>query len=134
MGSCPTKANKSPRHAATSPFITDPPVTEARNAMPSMENMKYWGEPTDKTRGLTIGIEIARHQPPEIATPNELNRAGPRAPPATASLAVGWRAKTMEAVMGSPGTPNRIEVMSPVVAVTAVSPRRNEKAATGVIG
>jgi hypothetical protein len=40
----------------------------------------------------------------------------------------------MEAVMGSPGTPNRIEVMSPVVAVTAVIPRRKEKASTGVIG
>ena len=35
--------------------------------------------------------------------------------------------------MGSPGTPKRIEVMSPVVAVTAVIPRRKEKASTGVI-
>src|SRR5262245_15461420 len=39
----------------------------------------------------------------------------------------------MEAVIGSPGTPNRIEVMLPVVAVTAAIPRRKEKASTGLI-
>src|SRR5262249_28580284 len=118
----------------TSPFITDPPVREARNAMPSMENMKYWGEPTDKTRGLTIGIEIARHKAPKIAPTNELIRAAPRARPASPFFAMGWPSTTMEAEMGSAGTRNRIEVMSTVVAVTAVIQRRNEKASTGVIG
>ena len=41
MGSSPTNEKKSPRHAARSPLVTDPPVREARNVMPSMENMKY---------------------------------------------------------------------------------------------
>ena len=113
--------------------MTDRPVREARNAMPSMANMKYWGDPTDKTRGLTIGIEIARHNAPKIAPTSELIRAAPRARPASPFFAMGWPSTTMEAVMGSPGTPKRIEVMSPVVAVTAVIPRRKEKASTGVI-
>src|SRR4026207_349417 len=39
----------------------------------------------------------------------------------------------MDAVMGSPGTPKRIEVMSPAVAVPAVLPRRKEKGSTGLI-
>ena len=102
--------------------------------MPSMANMKYWGEPTDKTRGLTAGMQIARHNAPKIAPTNELIRAAPRARPASPFFAMGWPSTTMEAVMGSPGTPKRIEVMSPVVAVTAVIPRRKEKASTGVIG
>src|SRR5262249_45700593 len=96
VGSRPTKASKSPRHAATSPFVTDRPVREARNAMPSMENMKYWGEPTDKTRGLTIGIEIARHNAPKIAPTNELIRAAPRARPASPFFAMGWPLSTPE--------------------------------------
>ena len=37
----------------------------------------------------------------------------------------------VEAVVPSPGTPNRIEVMSPVVAVTAFEPKRNAKAEVG---
>ena len=101
--------------------------------MPSMANMKYWGDPTDKTRGLTTGMEIARHNAPKIAPTSELIRAAPRARPASPFFAMGWPSTTMEAVMGSPGTPKRIEVMSPVVAVTAVIPRRKEKASTGVI-
>jgi hypothetical protein len=123
----------SPRHAATSPFVTDSPVREARNATPSMASMKYWGEPTDKTRGFTSGIQIARHNAPKIAPTNELIRAAPRARPASPFFAMGWPSTTMEAVMGSPGTPNRIEVMLPVVAVTAAIPRRKEKASTGDI-
>jgi hypothetical protein len=39
----------------------------------------------------------------------------------------------VDAVVGSPGTPKRIEVMSPVVAVTAAIPRRKAKASTGFI-
>jgi hypothetical protein len=37
------------------------------------------------------------------------------------------------AVVGSPGTPKRMEVMSPVVFVTAAIPRRKAKAWTGFI-
>ncbi len=37
------------------------------------------------------------------------------------------------AVVGSPGTPKRIEVMSPVVASTDAMPRRMAKASTGFI-
>ncbi len=102
--------------------------------MPSMANMKYCGEPTDKTKGLTAGMQIARHSAPNIAPTNELINAAPRARPASPFFAMGWPSTSMEAVMGSPGTPKRIDVMSPVVAVTAVIPRRNEKASTGVIG
>src|SRR5262245_5099089 len=134
MGSRPTKANKNPRQAAMSPLMTDPPVREARNATPRMANMKYWGEPTDKTSGLTSGMEIARHNAPKIAPTNELIRAAPRARPASPFLAMGWPSTSMEAVMASPGTPNRIDVMLPVVAVTAAIPRRKEKASTGDIG
>jgi hypothetical protein len=39
----------------------------------------------------------------------------------------------VEAVVGSPGTPNRTDVMSPVVAVTAVMPSKNAKASTADI-
>ena len=63
--------------------------------------MKYWGEPTDKTSGLTSGMEIARHNAPKIAPTNELIRAAPRARPASPFFAMGWPSTTMEAVMGS---------------------------------
>src|SRR5206468_5226799 len=39
----------------------------------------------------------------------------------------------VDAVVGSPGTPKSTEVISPVVAVTAVIPRRNAKASTADI-
>jgi hypothetical protein len=39
----------------------------------------------------------------------------------------------VEAVVGSPGTPNRTDVISPVVAVTAVIPRRKANAYTAFI-
>ena len=39
----------------------------------------------------------------------------------------------VDAVVGSPGTPNSTEVMSPVVAVTAVMPSRKANASTAFI-
>jgi len=44
-----------------------------------------------------------------------------------------WPSTIVDAVVGSPGTPNRTEVMSPVVAVTAVIPNRKAKASTADI-
>jgi hypothetical protein len=41
--------------------------------------------------------------------------------------------RTVAAVVPSPGTPKRIDVMSPVVATTECIPRRNAKASTGLI-
>jgi hypothetical protein len=113
--------------------VTDPPVKDARNAKPSMANMKYCGDPTDRTRGRTIGIQIARHNAPKIAPTNEAISAAPSARPASPFLAMGWPSTSIEAVMGSPGTPKRIDVMSPVVAVTAVIPSRKENASTGLM-
>ncbi len=46
---------------------------------------------------------------------------------------MGWPSTIVEAVVGSPGIPKRIDVMSPVVLVTAAIPRRNANASTGVI-
>ena len=63
----------------------------------------------------------------------KLMSAAPRARPASPFLAMGWPSTMVAAVMPSPGTPNRIDVMSPVVAVTAFEPRRNANAVVGSI-
>ena len=46
---------------------------------------------------------------------------------------MAWPSTIVDAVVGSPGTPNKTEVMSPVVAVTAVMPSRKAKASTAFI-
>ncbi len=60
-------------------------------------------------------------------------RTAPRALPASPFLAMEWPSTIVDAVVGSPGTPNKTEVMSPVVAVTAVIPKRKANASTADI-
>ena len=60
-------------------------------------------------------------------------RAAPSARPASPRLAIGWPSTTVAAESPSPGTPNRMDVMSPVVAATECMPRRKANASTGVI-
>ena len=95
--------------------------------------MKNSGEPNVSTSGRTTGMARARAKAPNTAPKSELMIAAPSARPASPFLAMGWPSTIVEAVVGSPGIPNRIEVMSPVVLVTAAIPRRNANASTGVI-
>jgi hypothetical protein len=79
------------------------------------------------------GIARARQTAPKIAPTKELIRAAPSARPASPFFAMGWPSTIVAAVVGSPGTPKRMEVISPVVPVTADMPRRKAKASTGDI-
>ena len=96
--------------------------------------MKNSEEPMESTSGCTMGIARASAKAPKTAPTSELMSAAPRArarfPP---SSPWGWPSTMVAAVMPSPGTPKRIEVMSPVVAVTALEPRRNANAVVGSI-
>ena len=95
--------------------------------------MKNSGEPKVSTSGRTMGRARASTRAPNTAPNSELVMAAPRARPASPSLAIGWPSTMVDAVVGSPGMPNRIDVMSPVVLVTAAIPSRNANASTGVI-
>ncbi len=126
-------ANHSPRQPATSPFTRASPLSEATNVMPSSASMKNSGEPKVSTSGRTIGMASASTRAPKTAPKSERMMAAPSARPASPFLAMGWPSTIVEAVVGSPGIPKRIDVMSPVVLVTAAIPRRNANASTGVI-
>ena len=95
--------------------------------------MKNSEEPMDSTSGCTMGIARASAKAPKIAPTSELISAAPRARPASPFFAMGWPSTMVAAVMPSPGTPKRMEVISPVVAVTALEPRRNANAVVGSI-
>ena len=60
---------------------------------------------------------------PKTAPMSELIIAAPRARPASPFFAMAWPSTIVAAVVGSPGILNRIDVMSPVVAVTAEHPQ-----------
>jgi len=87
----------------------------------------------ERTRGRTIGMASARAKAPKIAPSRELIKAAPRARPPSPFLAIGWPSTIVDAVIASPGIPKSIEVISPVVAVTAAIPSRKEKASTASI-
>ena len=87
----------------------------------------------ERTSGAAIGIAAAKTKAPKIAPTSELISAAPKARPASPFLAMGWPSTIVEAVVPSPGTPNRIEVISPVVAVTAFDPNRKANADVGSI-
>ena len=126
-------ANHRPRQPATRPFTRASPLSEATNVIPSSASMKNSGEPKVSTSGRTIGMASASTRAPKTAPKSELMMAAPSARPASPFLAMGWPSTIVEAVVGSPGIPKRIDVMSPVVLVTAAIPRRNANASTGVI-
>ena len=133
IGSSPTVARRRPIAAAVSPFITDPPLREARKVTPSMASMKNSGEPMERTKGRITGMASAKAKAPKMAPSRELIKAAPKARPASPFLAMGWPSTMVDAVIASPGIPKRIEVMSPVVAVTAAIPSRKAKASTASI-
>jgi len=101
--------------------------------MPSTASMKNSGEPRVSTSGRTMGIASPRTRAPNTAPMSELIIAAPRARPASPFFAMAWPSTMVAAVVGSPGMPNRMDVMSPVVAVTASMPRRKANASIGVI-
>ena len=80
-----------------------------------------------------MGMARARANAPNTAPTSELMSAAPRARPASPFFAMGWPSTMVAAVIPSPGTPKRIEVISPVVAVTALEPKRNANAVVGSI-
>jgi len=102
-------------------------------AMPTMASMKSSGEPNVSTRGRTTGMASARASAPTTAPTRELIRAAPSARPASPFLAIAYPSRTVAAVVPSPGTPKRTEVISPVVATTECIPRRKAKASAGLI-
>src|SRR5438128_1768214 len=132
-GSSPIVASQSPRSPATRPFKMASPESEATNVMPSRASMKNSGEPNVSTSGRTIGIARASTIAPNAAPNSELMIAAPSALPVSPFFAIAWPSTIVAAVVGSPGMPKRIDVMSPVVLVTAAIPRRNANASTGFI-
>jgi len=95
--------------------------------------MKNSGEPIISTRGRTMGMAAASASAPKMAPTSELMSDAPRARPASPFFAMGCPSTIVDAVIASPGIPNRMDVMSPVVAVTADIPRRNANASTACI-
>ena len=88
----------------------------------------------ERTSGAAMGIARAKTKSAKnSARPRELISAAPKARPASPFLAIGWPSTIVDAVVPSPGTPKRIEVISPVVAVTAFDPKRKAKADVGSI-
>ena len=111
------------------PLSTSSPLRAATNEIPNNESMKNSGEPKERTSGRTIGIATA----PNIAPTRELMRTAPNALPASPFRAIACPSTIVDAVVGSPGTPNKTDVISPVVAVTAVMPSKKAKASTADI-
>ncbi len=126
-------ASMRPSPAAVKPLTIARPLSDAINVTPNMASMKNSGERMDNTSGRTTGIARARAKAPNTAPTSELVRAAPRARPASPFFAMGWPSTMVAAVMPSPGMPNKMDVMSPVVAVTAEMPSRNAKASTACI-
>ena len=120
-----------PMPPAIMPLSTFAPLTVAMNKMPSNASAKNSGDAKLSTSGRMIGMASASMKAPMTAPTRELISAAPSARPASPFLAMGWPSRMVAAEMDSPGTPNRMEVMSPVVAVTASIPSRKAKADTG---
>ena len=133
MGSRPMVARTSPKAPVHNPLSMLPPLRDATKVIPRSASMKNSEEPMESTRGCTMGMARARAKAPKTAPTSELMSAAPRARPASPFFAMGWPSTMVAAVMPSPGTPKRIDVISPVVAVTALEPRRNANAVVGSI-
>ncbi len=89
LGSIPMVAINKPVQPAIKPRVRDSPLRAAIKLMPSSASIKNSGEPRDSTSGVTMGIEAARTKAPTTAPIRELNRAAPRARPASPFLAMG---------------------------------------------
>ena len=123
----------SPSPPASTPLSLLSPLSAARKQIPRIAREKNSGDLKDSTSGVTMGMAAAREKAPTMAPTSELMSAAPRARPASPFLAMGWPSMMVAVDTTSPGTPNRIEVMSPVVPVTAYIPSRNANACTGSI-
>src|SRR5215510_11640256 len=132
-GSSPIVASQRPSAPASKPLMSASPLRDATNVMPRSASMKNSGEPSASTSGRTTGIARPRTSAPNTAPTSELIIAAPSARPASPFFAIAWPSTIVAAVVGSPRIPNRIEVISPVVAVTASIPSRNANASIGVI-
>ncbi len=106
-------------------------LSEAMKARPTMASMKSSGEPKVSTSGRTTGMARASAAAPISAPISEAVSAAPSARPAWPFFAMAWPSRMIAAVVASPGTPNRIEVMSPVVVTTECMPSRKAKASAG---
>ena len=103
------------------------------NAIPTMDNIKNSGEPNVNTSGRTTGMASAKAAAPTMAPIKELVREAPNARPACPFFAIAWPSRMVATVVASPGMPNRMEVISPVVATTECIPRRKANACTGAM-
>jgi len=103
------------------------------HARPTMMIRNSSGDPKVSTSGRTMGTEIASIAAPIRAPRSEAVSEAPSARPASPFFAIGCPSTTVAAESPSPGTPNRIEVMSPVVAATECIPSRKANASTGDI-
>ena len=133
IGSSPIVASQRPRPPAIRPGRSASPLSAATKVMPRTVSMKNSGDPKASTSGRTSGMASPRTSAPKTAPTSELIMAAPRARPASPRLAIACPSTIVAAEVGSPGMPNRIDVMSPVVLVTESMPRRNANASTGVI-
>src|SRR5205809_3196722 len=133
MGSNPMVASIRPIPPETMPLRMSSPLRAATKVIPRSESMKNSGEPKERTSGATVGTATAIATALNTVPTRELMRTAPRARPAAPFLAMEWPSTIVDAVVGSPGTPNKTEVMSPVVAVTAVIPKRKANASTADI-
>ena len=134
--SCPIVERSRPKSPMAKPRSwprRPSPLSDVMHASPITETMNSSGEPNVSTSGRTIGTDTANVAAPITAPSSELMRAAPSARPASPRLAIGCPSTTVAAERASPGTPNRIDVMSPVVAATECMPRRKANASTGVI-
>ena len=126
-------ASMRPMPPATMPLSGSSPLNEATKDMPSNESMKNSGEPKESTSGRMTGMAAPRATPAKMAPTNELINTAPSARPVSPLRAMAWPSTIVDAVVGSPGTPNNTDVMSPVVAVTAVMPSKKANASTALI-
>src|SRR5262249_58671345 len=131
MGSKPIVASIKPIPPETIPLSMSSPLRAATNEIPSNESMKNSGEPNERTNGRTIGIATAIARAPNTAPTRELMRTAPSALPASPFRAIACPSTIVDAVVGSPGTPNRTDVISPVVAVSPGLPPQKTKDPTG---
>ena len=107
IGSKPMVASINPMPPATMPLSHPRRSGQATKVMPSSDSMKNSGEPKERTNGRTIGMATASATPANMAPTRELISTAPSARPASPFRAMAWPSTMVDAVVGSPGTPNK---------------------------
>ena len=134
IGSRPMVASIKPMPPETMPLSTSSPLSAATKEIPSSESMKNSGEPKESTSGRMIGMATRQGRRRRIwRRPG--NSSAPRQERGPPRRCAPWRGRRQWSMPSSVRRERRTstEVMSPVVAVTAVMPRRNAKASTADI-